>query len=93
MHSDVALPQSVQIHIFANNGDVKTSFTVRTWCDTVEDLRSLVFAAGTPSQRQQLFMNDKPLLDDGLVLALHGVIAESHIYLVSARLIFNSVPA
>ena len=64
-------------------GDGLTTFTVRPWLDTVEDLQARAFAPDTPSQRQQLVLEGKPLRDDGRVLALHGVVAECTIRLVS----------
>ena len=56
---------------------------VRPWFDTVEDLQAQAFASDTPSQRQQLVLAGKRLKDDGRVLALHGVVAECIIQLVS----------
>ena len=61
-----------------------TSLTVRPWLDAVTDLQAQAFVTDTPSQRQQLFMGDKRLKEDGRVLAQHGVVAESTIQLVSA---------
>ena len=59
------------------------SLTVRPWFDTVGDLQAQAFATDTPWQRQQLLLGDKPLQDNGLVLAQHGVVAECTIQLVS----------
>ena len=64
-------------------GDALTTLTVRLWLDTVEDLQAQAFASDTPSQRQQLVLDGKRLQDDGRVLALHGVVAECTIQLVS----------
>ena len=61
-----------------------TSLTVRPWFDCVKDLQAQVSCADTPSQRQQLFFRGEQLQEDGRVLALHGVIAECTIQLVSA---------
>ena len=60
------------------------SLTIRPWFDTVGELQAQAFATDTPSQRQQLFLGDKLLQDDGRVLAQHGVVAETTIQLVSA---------
>ena len=54
-----------------------------TWLDNIRTLQTQVFSIDTPSQRQQLFLGDKLLEDDGRVLAQHGVVAESTIQLVS----------
>ncbi len=62
-----------------------TSVTVRPWVDTVTDLQAKVFAADTPSQRQQLFFRGDRLQEDGRVLAQHGVIEGCSIHLVSAH--------
>ena len=75
--------QSARIFVSPIDRDAWTSFTVRPWFDTVEDLQVQAFAAGTPSQRQQFFLDGKLLQDDGRVLALHGVVADSRIQLVS----------
>ena len=61
------------------------SLVVRPWFDTVEDLQSKAFAVDTPEQRQQLFFNGKQLQEDGRVLAQHGVVAQTTVQLVSAR--------
>jgi len=50
----------------------------------VEDLQAKAFAADTPEQRQQLFLDGKQLQDNGRVLAQHGIVAETTIQLVSA---------
>ena len=60
-----------------------TSLSVRPWLDDIRILQTQVFSIDTPSQRQQLFLSNKKLEDDGRVLALHGVVAESTIQLVS----------
>ena len=60
-----------------------TSLSVRPWLDEIRILQTQVFSIDTPSQRQQLFLGDKQLEDDGRVLAQHGVVAESTIHLVS----------
>ena len=78
------LSQSVRIYIAATDGDSVTSITVRPWFDGVKDLQAQVFAADTPSQRQQLFFRDDQLQEDGRVLAKHGVIPDCTIQLVSA---------
>ena len=62
---------------------------IRPWFNTVEDLQAQAFASDTPSQRQQLLLDGKPLQDDGRVLALHGVVAECAIHLVSVRVSEN----
>ena len=62
-----------------------TSVTVRPWVDTVTDLQAKVFAADTPSQRQQLFFRGDRLQEDGRVLTQHGVIEGCTIHLVSAH--------
>ena len=77
--------QSVRIFIATTDGDAVTSLTVRPWFDWVKDLQAQVCTADTPSQRQQLFFRGEQLQEDGRVLALHGVIAECTIQLVSAR--------
>ena len=77
-------PQSVQIFLSANDGDTIVSLTVRPWFDMVEDLQAKAFAADTPEQRQQLFLDGKQLQDNGRVLAQHGIVAETTIQLVSA---------
>ena len=66
-------------------GDTLTTLTVRPWLDTVEDLQAQAFASDTPSQRQQLVLDGKRLKDDGRVLALHGVVAECTVQLVSVK--------
>ena len=66
-------------------GDALTTLTVRPWFDTVEDLQVQAFASDTPSQRQQLILDSKRLQDDGRVLALHGVVAECTVQLVSVK--------
>ena len=78
-------PQSVQIFLSANDGDTIVSLTVRPWFDMVEDLQAKAFAADTPEQRQQLFLDGKQLQEDGRVLAQHGVVAQTTVQLVSAR--------
>ena len=60
-----------------------TSLSVRPWLDDIRILQAQVFPTDTPSQRQQLFLGDKQLEDDGRVLAQHGVVADSTIQLVS----------
>ena len=60
-----------------------TSLSVRPWLDGIRILQAQVFSNDTPSQRQQLFLGDKQLEDDGRVLAQHGVVADSTIQLVS----------
>ena len=40
-------------------------------------------AKDTPAERQQLILDGKRLKDDGRVLALHGVVAECTVQLVS----------
>ena len=75
--------QSSSIHVSPMAGDALTTFTVRPWFDTVEDLQAQAFASDTPSQRQQLVLDGKRLQDDGRVLALHGVVAECTIQVVS----------
>ena len=65
------------------HGDALTTITVRPWFDTVEDLQAQAFASDTPSQRQQLILDGRRLKDDGRVLALHGVVEECTIQLVS----------
>lgn len=82
-------PQNVEIYVSPIDGDdsTKTSITVRPWLDTVKDLQAKVFVSDTPKQRQQLFLvggGGERLQDDGVVLALHGVMAKSTIQLVSA---------
>ena len=69
---------------FPKGGDDAVSFTVRPWFESVEDLQAKAFAADTPEQRQQLFLDGKQLQDDGRVLAQHGIVAETKIQLVSA---------
>ena len=61
------------------------SLSVRPWFESVEDLQAKAFAADTPEQRQQLFLDGKQLQEDGRVLAQHGVVAETTVQLVSAR--------
>ena len=51
----------------------------------VEDLQAKAFAADTPEQRQQFFYCGKQLQEDGRVLAQHGVVAQTTVQLVSAR--------
>ena len=61
---------------------------MRPWFDMVEDLQVQVFDKDTPSQRQRLIFGVGPsnrLKDDGRVLAMHGVVAESTVQLVSVR--------
>ena len=58
---------------------------MRPWFDTVEDLQAQTFAADKPPQRQQLVLDGKRLKDDGRVLALHHVVAECTVQLVSVR--------
>ena len=77
--------QSARIYIATTDGDAVTSLTVRPGFDWVKDLQGQVRAADTPSQRQQLFFRGDRLQEDGRVLALHGVITECTIHLVSAR--------
>ena len=60
-----------------------TTLTVRPWLDTVADLQAQAFASDTPSLRQQLFLDGKRLKDDGRVLALHGVVEECTVQVVS----------
>ena len=81
------LLQSARIYVSAADGDALTSLTVRPWFDAVTDLQAqvcVVDTQSTPSQRQQLFFRGDQLLEDGRVLAQHGVIAECTIQLVSA---------
>ena len=51
----------------------------------VEDLQAKAFAADTPEQRQQLFLDGKRLQEDGRVLAQHGIVAQTTVQLVSMR--------
>ena len=67
------------------DGEATSPFTVRPWFDTIEDLQAQAFATDKPSQRQQLILDGKRLKDDGRVLALHGVVAECTVQLVSVR--------
>ena len=76
-------PQSVRIYVGTIEGNDVTSLSVRPWLDDIGILQTQVFSTDTPSQRQQLFLGDKQLEDDGRVLAQHGVVAESTIQLVS----------
>ena len=75
--------QCVRIHASTANDDDLRSITVRPWFDMVTDLEAQTFAKDTPPQRQQLILDGKRLKDDGRVLALHGVVAECTIQLVS----------
>ena len=76
-------PQSVRIYVSTIEGGDVTSLSVRPWLDDIRILQTQVFSIDTPSQRQQLFLGDKQLEDDGRVLAQHGVVADSTIQLVS----------
>ena len=76
-------PQRVRIYISATEGGDVASLSVRPWLDDIRTLQAQVFSTDTPSQRQQLFLGDKQLEDDGRVLAQHGVVADSTIQLVS----------
>ena len=73
----------MQIYLSAKSGDAVTSLTVRPWFESVEDLQLKAFAADTPGQRQQLFLDGKQLQEDGRVLAQHGIVAGTTIQLVS----------
>ena len=84
-HPSHVFLQSARIHLTTTDGGAVTSVTVRPWLDMVTDLQAQVFAVDTPSQRQQLFFRGDQLQEDGRVLALHGMIAECTIQLVSAR--------
>ena len=75
----------MQISLSQNGGDAAVSLTVRPWFESVEDLQAKAFAADTPEQRQQLFLDGKQLQEDGRVLAQHGVVAQTIVQLVSAR--------
>ena len=76
-------PQNVRIYVSTIEGGDVTSLSVRPWLDDIRILQTQVFSIDTPPQRQQLFLGDKQLEDDGRVLAQHGVVAESTIQLVS----------
>ena len=76
--------QSARINVSTIEGGAVTSLTVRPWLDTVNNLQARVFATGTPSQRQQLFVRGERLQDDGRVLAQLGVNTGCTIHLVSA---------
>ena len=76
-------PQRVRIYISTTEGGDVASLSVRPWLDDIRILQAQVFSNDTPSQRQQLFLGDKQLEDDGRVLAQHGVVADSTIQLVS----------
>ena len=76
-------PQNVRIYVGTIEGDDVASLSVRPWLDDIRILQTQAFSIDTPSQRQQLFLGDKQLEDDGRVLAQHGVVAESTIQLVS----------
>ena len=73
----------MRIFIRTGNDDDARSITVRPWFDMVMDLEARTFAKDAPSQRQQLVLDGKRLEEDGRVLALHGVVAECTIRLVS----------
>ena len=83
--------QSARIYIATTDGEAVISLTVRPWFDWVKDLQAQVCTADTPSQRQQLFFRGDQLQDDGRVLALHGVIAECTIQLVSPGVHKNTI--
>ena len=73
----------MQIYLSQKGGDAVVSLTVRPWFESVEDLQLKAFAADTPGQRQQLFLDGKQLQEDGGVLAQHGIVAGTTIQLVS----------
>ena len=77
--------QCVRIRVSTANDDGLRSITVRPWFDMVTDLEAQTFAKDTPAQRQQLILDGKRLKDDGRVLALHGVVAECTVQLVSVK--------
>ena len=66
-------PQSARVYVSTAGADVANTLIVRPWFDTVRELQSQAFATNTPPQRQQLFLGDRRLQDDGRVLALHGL--------------------
>ena len=72
-----------RIYVAPIDGGALTTLTVRLWLDTIEDLQAQAFVSDTPSQRQQLVLDGNRLKDDGRVLALHGVVSECTIQLVS----------
>ena len=81
-------PQSAQIYVSLNGTASATPLRLRLWFDTVAELESQAFAlcADTPSPRQQLYLGDKRLQDDGRVLALHGVMPGCTIRLVGLHI-------
>ena len=84
-HLPPMFPQSVRINVSPFDSEIliTTGITLRPWFNTVEDLKAQAFASDILSQRQQLLLDGMPLQDDGRVLALHGVVAECTIHLVS----------
>ena len=77
------LPQGAEIFIKTKLGQMVATVTVHPWADGVNTLETQVFDPAVPSQRQYLLFAGARLQEDGRVLAQHGVVAESTVYLVS----------
>ena len=77
------LPQGAEIFIKTKLGQMVATVTVHPWADGVRSLETQVFDPAVPSQRQYLLFAGARLQEDGRVLAQHGVVAESTVYLVS----------